>query len=163
MGSARYRHLPKALCLALTCLLCLSGFVGSALPAGWFCPLPNALASEAIPFYQTGSELVFITATGECYHSVPDCRGMETAYEVSLEEALRLGYRACSNCKPSALSLAGEAEPFPEDATLVYFTIGSKTYHKNATCKGKTLPCAITLDEAEYLEKTPCKNCKPPE
>lgn len=47
---------------------------------------------------QQQERTVWITATGECYHSIPRCGNTKTSYEVTLSEAIDDGYRRCSNC-----------------------------------------------------------------
>jgi len=50
-----------------------------------------------------GDTLVYITRTGECYHR-GGCSFLESRIDVSLEDAVDLGYRACSLCDPPRLT-----------------------------------------------------------
>jgi len=158
-------HASKALLLAALLL------AGSA----WFvAPAPAAAISAAVqgaaylaghigdvPYYLSGSEFVFITPNGERYHCKDDCPGIETAYLVSIEEACRLGYTACGNCHPTAMAATGLPDPLPKDATIVYIAIKDEYYHAAKHASKKKTACAVTLEEAEYLGKTPCKKCFP--
>ena len=42
---------------------------------------------------------VYITETGECYHS-SECRYAKISSPISLQDAVEQGYRACKICKP---------------------------------------------------------------
>lgn len=57
---------------------------------------PAALAAN-------GDTLVYITRTGECYH-MDGCSYLRSRIEVTLQEAVDRGYRACSRCGPPRLS-----------------------------------------------------------
>ena len=45
-----------------------------------------------------GKALVWLPDEGNCYHSDPRCSDMASTRQVTLSEAIRLGYRACSKC-----------------------------------------------------------------
>lgn len=46
------------------------------------------------------SDLVWISETGDCYHSNPYCGNInsENAYQIDFKEALDIGYTMCTNC-----------------------------------------------------------------
>lgn len=54
-----------------------------------------------------GDTYVYITRTGECYHR-DGCSYLKSRIEVTLQEAVDRGYRACSRCSPPRLG-AGSA------------------------------------------------------
>lgn len=41
---------------------------------------------------------VYITATGECWHTIPNCGNSRYVTEIWLSEAVKRGYRNCSRC-----------------------------------------------------------------
>lgn len=50
-----------------------------------------------------GNRTVYITATGECYHS-SDCSSLQYSKRgVTLEKAVNDGYRSCKRCEPPEL------------------------------------------------------------
>ena len=116
---------------------------------------------DALPWYLSGSCFVYITPTGECYHTKDDCPGIKTAYLVSLEEAIRLDYRDCGRCRPTEEAFAGTEPTLPEDEPIVYLLHDDTTYHNaNHLQKNKTRR-PVTLDEAAYLGRTACPICFP--
>ena len=61
------------------------------------------LCSSALA-YSNGDTIVYITRTGECYHR-GSCRYLaKSKYEITLEEAVVRGYRACKVCEPPELA-----------------------------------------------------------
>lgn len=44
-----------------------------------------------------GEGTVWITQTGDCYHSIPDCGNTKVSWKVTLAEA-KAGYEACEKC-----------------------------------------------------------------
>lgn len=54
-----------------------------------------------------GDTLVYVTRTGECYHR-DGCSYLKSRIEITLEDAVNQGYRACSRCHPPIL---GEDSP----------------------------------------------------
>ena len=54
--------------------------------------------TRAMPYGLSPDSLVYITATGEKYHSNPNCGNTKTAYESTLEEALNRGLEPCETC-----------------------------------------------------------------
>lgn len=52
----------------------------------------------------SGDTVVYITKTGECYHT-GTCRYLsKSKIQTTLSEAVKAGYRPCSVCKPPKLS-----------------------------------------------------------
>lgn len=43
-------------------------------------------------------QAVWITESGERYHSSPDCSNMKEPQEVNIEEATKRGYTPCQKC-----------------------------------------------------------------
>lgn len=74
--------------------------------------LCTALIASICSAYN-GDTIVYVTRTGECYHR-KRCLYSVNKIEMTLEEAVNSGYRACSHCKPPALDLTGEASATPE-------------------------------------------------
>ena len=58
------------------------------------------IAQEQAAQQQSIQQMVWISATGSKYHSVPDCGRMDpaNAYQMSLSDAQANGYDACSKC-----------------------------------------------------------------
>lgn len=52
-----------------------------------------------------GDTIVYVTRTGECYHR-DGCSYLKSKIEMTLEEAVISGYRACSRCCPPSLDLS---------------------------------------------------------
>ena len=147
----------RALCLLAALALCLMGSAGlSAARAAVFTP-----ESTSEPFYLSGSELIYVTATGKCYHSIDDCGTTKTAFLISLAEACRLGYTPCSKCDPPA-PVTAEEPTFPLNTVIVYLSVGNASYHRTPDCSGLTNAVAVPLEEALYLGKKPCNKCDPP-
>lgn len=46
---------------------------------------------------------VWVPASGARYHRTSDCSGMQTAREVTLEQALADGFTPCARCRPPEL------------------------------------------------------------
>ncbi len=51
----------------------------------------------------SGDTVVYITKTGECYHSSGCSSLKKSKIETTLQSAVDRGYRACSKCKPGSL------------------------------------------------------------
>jgi hypothetical protein len=156
----------KSIRIAIALLLCALFALGSfaAAPQG----IPRAAAAEtgeteAVPYYLTGSALVYITATGKRYHLTDHCGNTQTAHLVSLEEACRLGFTPCGRCHPFAFVEPDESFTLPEDAVIVYISVGDECYHKTAACCGMEDAVAVTLEEALYLGRDACLKCDPPQ
>ncbi|MBR4473529.1 MAG: hypothetical protein IKS55_07805 [Oscillospiraceae bacterium] len=64
----------------------------------------NGASSTASSSYtqQDQSNLVWLSASGDCYHRIPNCGRMDPskARQVTREEAIRQGKTACENCRP---------------------------------------------------------------
>ena len=46
-----------------------------------------------------GSVIVYVTKTGDCYHT-GNCSYLKSSREITLAEAAAAGYRRCSRCHP---------------------------------------------------------------
>lgn len=68
-------------------------------------------------FAANGSETVYITRTGEKYHSA-GCGYLKSSIETTLEEAVSEGYTPCSKCSPPRLSSSTKSTPAP---TMNYY------------------------------------------
>ena len=137
-----------------------------AIPA-WLGSMPCASADEP-PFYLNSTDIVYVTETGIRYHMVGDCGNTQVSYAITAREAERLGYTPCGRCHPLPAIPLTDALPFSTDETIVYLIVKDADYHSDPSCKairdsdGKYEPVPVTLGEAQYLEKYPCKKCKPP-
>ena len=61
----------------------------------------------------SGSTTVYITNTGECYHT-STCRYLKKSkISITLQEAVNRGYRACKVCKPPQLSKEASTRSAP--------------------------------------------------
>lgn len=45
-----------------------------------------------------GNEMVWVTATGKCYHSISNCGSTKTSWQVSKQQAIDSGLRKCRRC-----------------------------------------------------------------
>jgi len=85
--------------------------------------------------FQSNSQSVYTTKTGEKYHST-NCRYLKhSKKEMTLQQALDLGYKACSVCKP------GSEIELKKESTKENFTTSQTSNTKKATatqCTGKT-------------------------
>ena len=61
-------------------------------------------SSQAIA--ASGDTVVYITKTGECYHSSGCSSLRKSKIETTLKSAVDRGYRACSKCHPGSLDAA---------------------------------------------------------
>lgn len=68
----------------------------SALLLGVFAPATVVNAAS-------GDTVVYITKTGECYHSSGCSSLRRSKIETTLKSAVERGYRPCSKCKPGTL------------------------------------------------------------
>ena len=48
-------------------------------------------------FFKHEEELVYVTDTGDCYHSY-DCSYLRSVNPIGIEQAKKQGYRMCSRC-----------------------------------------------------------------
>jgi len=147
----------KAIAALLLCALLLAGWPGAAAAAA------SPEATEELPFYLSGDVIVYVTATGKCYHAVPDCGNTKTAFALSLAEACRIGYTPCGRCDPPAAVPPREPFAFPEGSVIVYVSVGTQCYHRTADCGSLQNAVPVTLEEAVYLGRRPCKECRPPQ
>jgi hypothetical protein len=156
------RKTRKIVAALLACALLLAGAAWRASAAKAADAAPRTTA-EPVPFYLDGSVIVYVTATGACYHAVPDCHGTQTAYALSLAEAVRIGYRPCSLCDPPTPEDQAPSVVFPEGSVIVYITVGGECYHRAAACGSMKSAVPVTLEEAVYLGRRPCARCHPPQ
>ena len=63
----------------------------------------GTLAVNAM-FYRHEEPLVYVTNTGECYHSF-GCHYLKSVNPIGLEQAKEKGYRSCSYCHGEAQSV----------------------------------------------------------
>ena len=90
-----------------------------------------------------GDTYVYITRTGECYHR-DGCSYLKSRIEVTLQEAVDRGYRACSRCSPPRLG-AGSASD--DD----HYRSGSSSYSSYT----------YTVPERSYTPATPRPTPRP--
>lgn len=60
-------------------------------------PKPETLPVEITEETPQGN-IVYVTRTGECYHSNPNCGNISNPMEITLDDAINQGYRPCSKC-----------------------------------------------------------------
>lgn len=67
----------------------------------------NYLAQAIVPKSRTthkpdssATQFVWVSSSGECYHSKKTCSGMRSPRQVTLAEAKSMGRRPCSKCGP---------------------------------------------------------------
>lgn len=159
-----------ALACALVAFLLMSA--GTALPMRTLLPNPSACVACAEAdraFYLTGSDIVYVTRTGHCYHTTDHCGSTKEAYDLSITEAIRLGYAPCGSCKPDNPSSTDMDFSLPEDEPAVWFMLQDLYYHRSGDCPSiraneyGAVPAQVTLSEALHLHKSPCPDCSPPE
>ena len=68
------------------------------------CAFLILLSSVAPAYAAPGSTTVYITNTGECYHTGSCSYLRQSKISTTLESAVRRGYRPCSRCDPPRLS-----------------------------------------------------------
>lgn len=62
----------------------------------------DTTTTAKVELYTNGDTVVYVTATGECYHR-SGCSYLKSRIETTLEEAIDDGYRRCSRCNPPKL------------------------------------------------------------
>lgn len=103
------------------------------------------LVSIGIPsstvYAASGDTVVYITKTGECYHSSGCSSLRKSKIETTLQSAIDRGYRACSKCNPGMLDTSGQTSS--TKSATVTTSITTKTTVDSAiealkTYKGNT-------------------------
>lgn len=98
------------------------------------------LATPLLISAASGSTIVIITRTGECYHC-DGCRTLKSRIEVTLQEAVARGYRPCQVCNPPALDATqptpSTPQPAPDRSTpqqpsSYYTDVSSSAYYYDA-------------------------------
>ena len=75
----------------------------------------------------SGDTIVYITKTGECYHSSGCSSLRKSKIETTLKSAVDRGYRACSKCHPGSLDAASAATATPAPTTPTVTTTKTNT------------------------------------
>lgn len=75
-----------------------SGLVPSTTTANKSSGIVSNQNYSAVQTSVSNEATVYATATGECYHSKPNCGRTKKAYEITLDDARRRGLRPCSKC-----------------------------------------------------------------
>jgi hypothetical protein len=144
-------------------------------------PIPEPLAAEEE--IQT-SEVVYVTDSGEKYHS-DGCQYLSKSKNaISLEDAIAEGYTPCSKCDPPILesynaieeeeneNTAVESTPEPTPVVeetpqeepvseTVYITESGAKYHRDGCQYLSHSQIAISKDDAIAQGYTPCSRCNP--
>lgn len=126
----------------------------------------------------TGSETVYTTKTGECYH-LDGCNSLrKSKYATTLSSAVKSGYRPCNKCNPPIISNSNStstksttpkvnsvnnaAVTIPKaDGTIAWVSTTNTNYHKTNTCGKMNATNAVqtTESEAKGYGFTKCKKC----
>lgn len=53
---------------------------------------------QGVPYFEAGSETVYVSDRSNTIHSIPDCSGMVHCREMTRSEADNFGYEYCENC-----------------------------------------------------------------
>lgn len=61
-------------------------------------PLPTPRPTYAPKVFLAGDDAVWITDSGERFHTTPDCSGMRSPYPVTYHAAIESGRTACHDC-----------------------------------------------------------------
>lgn len=141
--------------------------VGAGIPASTVCAA-------------SGDTVVYITKTGECYHSSGCSSLRKSKIETTLQSAIDRGYRACSKCKPPVLDASTESAPATNNVSQASTNNAAVqtevTYVGNANTKKFHKPScysASQISQENYIEFTcdrddvvsqgyvPCKKCNP--
>ena len=126
----------------------------------------------------SGDTIVYVTKTGECYHSDGCASLSKSKIEVTLESAAKK-YRPCSKCKPPKLDAtatdsaaspsasvkgaekSGGADNAVSAEKTVYLSATGKCYHSKDNCGSMNPDKAtkVSLSDAEAQGKTKCSKC----
>lgn len=112
----------------------------------------------------TKTNIVYITRTGEKYHS-GGCQYLsQSQIPISLEEAVQRGYSPCSVCNPPKISsqISTPASQTQNTASdIVYITRTGEKYHR-AGCRYLS-QSQIPIERQEAIRRgyTPCSVCRP--
>ena len=75
-----------------------------------------------------GDAYVYVTRTGECYHR-DGCSYLKSRIEITLQEAVDRGYRACSRCSPPRLgSGSASDDDHYRSGSSIYSTYSAPSY-----------------------------------
>jgi len=129
----------------------------------------SAIDIDALAASETETETVYITQTGECYHTSGCASLKKSKIETSLQDATSSGYRACSKCKPPTLDAtpaANSSSPSGNKALItkseeVWLSATGSCYHSKNNC-GKMNPNKarkVTKEEAEKDGMKACSKC----
>lgn len=103
-----------------------------------------------------GDTYVYITRTGECYHR-DGCSYLKSRIEVTLQEAVDRGYRACSRCSPPRLG-AGSASDDDHyrsgSSSYSTYSAPSYTYTPRPTQKPLPTPTTTPIQTVNHLPTT---------
>lgn len=84
--------------------------------AAILCAVLILFSSVPLAYAGNGSTTVYITKTGECYHTGSCSYLRQSKIAVTLEYAVNRGYRACSRCHPPALSRTQQSTQTPSNS-----------------------------------------------
>ena len=128
----------------------------------------------------SGDTVVYITKTGECYHSSGCSSLRKSKIETTLQSAIDRGYRACSKCKPPVLDASPESAPTTNNVSQASTNNAAVQTEVTYVGKANTMKfhkpscySASQISQENYLEFTcdrddvvnqgyvPCKKCNP--
>lgn len=157
MENARSLRLQDALAKGKEpCPVCLEG--ESVTAHSTLTPMPTAFVTPEptlTPMPATDGA-VYYTPGGSFYHSDEHCSGMEGASARSVEQAIAAGKLHCPYCVDEDVYIL----PLPIGADdQVYINSRSSSYHLDPECGNVLMPSRVSLEEAEFLNKTACGDC----
>lgn len=101
----------------------------------------------------SGDTIVYITKTGECYHTSGCSSLRKSKIETTLQNAVSKGLRPCSKCKPGSLDSGSSASSTPTSTSIAPAAVSTTKQSTVATT-------SLALDPAVEALKTYKGNTK---
>ncbi len=162
--------MKKHLLILIAALLLISGCVAETVSSGGVVvrgASPTEPPSGTAIIVPNGEAVVYVTASGEKYHTA-DCPFLSpSCIPVALKQALQESKEACGQCfaapdiTPDATPVATPAETAsaPPDETTVYVTKTGKKYHESGCSSLSSSRIPVSLEQALADGKEPCGRC----
>lgn len=118
------------------------------------------LVGAVLPIFalaDNGSTTVYITDTGECYHSYGCQYLKKSCIAISLSDAVNQGYRPCSRCNPPTIDVASVNSPnsyidnASSEAANAVNTDTSESFDERVAALGGNISSAATREN--YIEQ----------